>query len=108
MSEKRKKELLEAIENADQKVKTIVTPMIDDVVYLENELEKLKKLPFLRVHPKDSSKQEATPASKQYKELLQQYNNCVKILLSAVGKVDGDEDSALREGLQKLYEKYKY
>lgn len=58
----------------------IYRPLIDEVLFLEAELKKLKQLPFIQVCPGDPSKQKATPASKQYKELLQQYTCALKAL----------------------------
>lgn len=91
----RKEELLQVF-NQIEDTKGIILPMIDDVVFLEDQLRDLRKLPFLRVNPKDPSKQKPTPAAKQYKELLQQYNNCVKILTSVLRKDAPEEDSPLR------------
>ena len=48
------------------------------------------------MNPKDPSMQKATPAAKQYKELLQQYNNCIKILTGILRKDTPDEESPLR------------
>lgn len=92
----RKKELVKVFENVDEDVKEIVTPMIDDVLFLEDQLKELKKLPFIRISKKDSAIQQSTPASKQYKELLQQYNNCIKILCSVVNKNGAEEESPLQ------------
>lgn len=77
--------------------KIILLPLIDEVIFLENRLEDLKKLPFIKVHPKDPTKQKATIAQKQYKELLQQYTNIIKILTRASGHDEGDEESPLRK-----------
>ena len=104
----RKDELLKICENIDDDIKTVVLPMIDDIVFLENTLHALRKLPMIRVKEDDPSLQRITPASKQYKELLQQYNNCIKIICSVLGKTDGGEGSLLQDGLKKLYEKYQY
>ena len=71
-------------------------PMIDDVVFLEGQLQDLRKLPFIRINPKDPAQQKPTPAAKQYKELLQQYNNCVKILTGILRKDAAEEESPLR------------
>lgn len=95
----RKEELLKVFEDIEY-TKDIILPMIDDVVFLEKQLQDLRKLPFLRVNPKDPSQQKATPAAKQYKELLQQYNNCVKILTGILRKDAPEEDSPLRTFLQ--------
>ena len=91
----RKQELLKIFEQVED-TKGIILPMIDDVVFLEQQLDELRKLPFIRVNPKDTSMQKTTPAAKQYKELLQQYNNCIKILTGILRKDSPEEDSPLR------------
>lgn len=88
----RKKELLKTIE-----YDPALMPLIDEVVFLEGRLEELKKLPFIKVHPKDPTKQKATIAQKQYKELLQQYVNIIRVLIRATGTDESDEESPLRK-----------
>lgn len=78
----------------------IIRPMIDDVVFLEDQLKELKKLPFIRVNPDNPAEQKPTAAAKQYKEFLQQYNNCIKILISVLNKNEVVEDSPLRQFLK--------
>lgn len=95
----RKDELLKVFDSVED-TKNVILPMIDDVVFLEEQLQELRKLPFIRVNPKDPSMQKATPAAKQYKELLQQYNNCVKILTGILRKDAPEEESPLRTFLQ--------
>lgn len=94
----RKEELLKVFAEVED-TKDIIMPMIDDVVFLEEQLQSLRQLPFIRVNPKDNSQQKPTPAAKQYKELLQQYNNCIKILTGILRKDTPEEDSPLREFL---------
>lgn len=91
----RKKELLNQL--PDDATRKMMEPLIDDIVFLEETLYALKRLPFIRVSDKDSNRQKATPAAKQYKELLQQYNNSLKVLRSVMNKVDGEEESELRK-----------
>lgn len=91
----RKDELLNVF-NEIEDTKDIILPMIDDVVFLEEQLKDLRKLPFLRVNPDNPSQQKPTPAAKLYKELLQQYNNCIKILIGILRKDAPEEDSPLR------------
>ncbi|MCR0348956.1 MAG: hypothetical protein ACLRY6_02400 [[Clostridium] innocuum] len=91
----RKKELLNQL--PDDATRKMMEPLIDDIVFLEETLYALKRLPFIRVSDKDSNRQKATPAAKQYKELLQQYNNSLKVLRSAMNKTDGEEESELRK-----------
>ena len=91
----RKEELLRVFDQIEDR-KSIILPMIDDVVFLEQQLQDLRKLPFIKVNPADPSKQKPTPAAKQYKELLQQYNNCIKILAGILRKDAAEDDSPLR------------
>ncbi len=91
----RKQELVKIFEQIED-TKGIIMPLIDDVVFLEDKLQELRKLPFIRVNPKDPSVQKATAAAKQYKELLQQYNNCIKILTGILRKDAPEEESPLR------------
>ena len=62
----------------------------------------LKQYPFISINPKNPAQQKPTAAAKQYKEFLQQYANCIKILLSAFGKNEVEEISPLREYLNRL------
>jgi len=80
----------------------LVTSVIDDVIFLEDKLTELRKLPFIEVHPQNSMRQRSTPAAKQYKEFLQQYINCIKMIEYVIYKekrLEGDEveESPLRK-----------
>lgn len=80
----------------------LVISVIDDVVFLEGRLDELKKLPFIEINPKNTMKQRSTPASKLYKEFLQQYINCIKMIEYVIYKdkrLEGDEseESPLRK-----------
>ena len=82
----------------------VVRPMIEDVVFLEGRLTELRAMPFLRVNPKNPADQKPTAAARQYKELLQQYNNCIKILTGILRKTGQEEISPLRAYLDALEE----
>ena len=92
----RKEELLEAVKN-DIKV----VPLINDMVYLENQLDQLRALPKIRVDEENPAKQKSTPAAKMYKEYLQQYVNVVKVVQRAAGIDETDAESPLRAWLKK-------
>ena len=84
----------------------LVTSVIDDVIFLEARLDELKKLPFIEVNQKNPMKQRNTPAAKLYKEFLQQYINCIKMIEGVIyrdKRLEGDEDeeSPLREWFRK-------
>lgn len=71
----------------------ILSPLISEMVFLEERIEDLKKFPFIEEHPSGNGKTRSTDAYKQYKELLQQYNNVVKTIVVKTG-IDGDEEES--------------
>lgn len=80
----------------------LVTDVVDEIIFLEEKLVELKKLPFIQIHPKNNMLQKSTPAAKQYKEFLQQYINCVKVVEGVIyrdKRLDSgeQEDSPLRK-----------
>ena len=75
--------------------------LVSKMSFLEKRLEELEKLPFIKVNPNNPAQQKATPAAKQYKELLQQYTNCIKILSRAGNMDDSEEESPLRKWVRK-------
>lgn len=88
----RKKQLLDIVDNDP-----VLMPLVEDFLALEEQLDELRGLPKIVVHPKDKTKQKATPAAKLYKECLQQYTNIIRILLRATGTDIEDEESPLRK-----------
>jgi hypothetical protein len=98
----RKQELLDCFKNVNDEKKTIVINLIDEVVFLESQLLELKKLPMVKVHPKNAELVKPTPASKLYKEFLQQYANVIKTLSMMLRKDEEKEESPLRLYLNQL------
>ena len=88
----RYEELLKEIDNDP-----VLTPLISEMVYLEEQLTYLRSLPSLRVCPDNPAKQKETPSSKMYKSLLQQYNIVVRTIAKATGRGEDKEDSPLRK-----------
>lgn len=78
--------------------------MESHIDFLENRLRELKALPFIRTNPKDESQQKATPASRQYKELLQQYINLVKAYKFFTDKGDSKQESDLPDAFRSFLE----
>ena len=100
--EERKKALLEIINKAGSQNDIKAVQLVEEIVFLEDQLKELKKLPFISVNPKNPAQQKATPASKQYKELLQQYNNSLRLFLRLSGDIgeNTEEESPLRKWLK--------
>lgn len=88
--ENRRDELIKILNDANN---SVVSPLIDEILYLEYQLNFLRGLPKIRINPADNSQQKTTPAAKLYKEYLQQYLNAIK-LLSNVTNTDIDTDES--------------
>lgn len=99
--EKRRAELLKTFADVDG-VNVVMGPMVDDMVFLEERLAELRQLPFIRVNPNNQVQQKPTAAARQYKELLQQYNNCIKIIAGAIKNTSADDESPLRAFLRSV------
>lgn len=102
ISTERKEELVKLFENVDESQRKLVNRLIDEVIYIENTVADLKKLPFIRVHPKDCSKQEITPAGKLYKDMIAQYMNAIRILCSLLSKANSDDYDPVAEFMEKM------
>lgn len=102
---KRKKELIDIICKTDSANLIKAEQLIDEIVFIEEQLAELRKYPFLSVNPNNTAQQRATPASKQYKELLQQYNNSLKLLFRLSGEYgETEEESPLRKWIREKKE----
>lgn len=94
----RKEDLISIIKKSgpDNYIKAM--QLIEETIFLEEQLIELKELPFIQVSKKNPAIQKTTPAAKQYKEFLQQYNNCLRILFRMTGEMEeNDEESPLRK-----------
>ena len=98
----RKDELLKVFENVDAGKKTVVINLIDEMIFIEEQLDILKKQPHIKVHPTHPELQKQTAAGKMYKEYMQQYTNVTKELLSVLNREETTDDSPLREYFRKL------
>lgn len=98
----RREELDEIFRDVDEDEKKLVNHLIDEVVFLEEQMIRLKALPFISVHPKNSALQKTTSAAKQYKECSQSYMNATRILLNVLRKVESSEQDALLRRLEEF------
>ena len=78
----------------------ILEEIFKDIEPKQKKMRELKKLPFIRINPKDSSKQESTKAAKQYKDISQSYMNAIRILASLLHKDEGEEEDPVQKFLE--------
>lgn len=98
----RAEELHEIFKGIDESKQKIVSPLIDEAVYLEQQMQELKKYPFIKFHPQNPDLQKVTAAGKQYREFLQTYTNIIDKLCRIYGKDEAEEESPLRAFLKGL------
>jgi hypothetical protein len=103
-TEGRKRALLGCFTDADPSVKTIVTPLIAEMVYMEANLERIKGVPLLLVGRDDPTKQQQTPAAQLYSRLMSRYADVVAKLTRMLRVDDTTEESPLRAYMRTLDE----
>lgn len=101
-TENRRKELDNIFRNIDEGEKQLLSPLIDEVVFLEQRMEELKRLPFVAVNAKNPALQKTTSAAKLYKECSQSYMNAIRILCNSLRKVDSNSADDLRRMLEEF------
>lgn len=98
----RKEGLNRIFKDIDYNEKQLIEPLLDEMIFLENKMTELKKLPFLNINPKNSAQQRITPAAKLYKECSQSYMNAVRIGLGLLNKIDSAEKDELLKRLEQF------
>ena len=96
-------DLRKVFADIDDGKRVVIDKLIDEAVFLETQMEELKKYPFIKFHPQNPNLQKITAAGKQYREFLQTYTNIIDKLARVLGKeADGEQASPLREYFERL------
>lgn len=98
----RKDKLKNLFQDIEEEQKIIIDQLIDEVVFLEERLNNLRKLPTIRVNKKNPAMQEITPAGKQYKEYMQTYINSIKVLQTTLYRAGETGESPLLKALKEF------
>ena len=99
----RSEDLRKIFKDFDETKFKVVEPLIDEAVYLEEQMIALRQYPFIKSREyKGEIQTKVTAAGKQYREYLQTYTNIIDKLCRMLGKVEGDEDSPLRDFFNKM------
>ena len=98
----RKEELMKLVNDSNR---TTILPLIDQMIYLETQLDYYRTLPMINVNPENPMQQKATPAAKLYKEFLQQYTNVVKVISRITTNENEQDESPLRKWANSRREK---
>lgn len=95
MSNDRRKQLDEIFKDVDKSKRLLLDDLLDEVCFMEDQMRELRKLPHIRIHPKDPTRQKLTPAGRQYKICLQSYKDAIRILVGVLNKIESGEQDAL-------------
>lgn len=98
----RRAEYDKMFQDVDATERNLVERLIDECVYYEEQMEELKKLPFISVHPQKPNLQKTTAAARLYKEYATSYMNALRILLNILRKVESDEQNELLRRLEEF------
>ena len=98
-----RKEALENIfKDVDENEKKLIDPLLEEVIYLEEQMKYLRTLPQIKVHPTNNAMQKKTEAAKLYKEYSQSYMNAIRILLGVLHKIDSSAQDELLKRLEEF------
>lgn len=98
----RREELNDIFEIVDDGELQLIDKLLDEVVFLEEQMAMLRQLPFISVHPHKPAIQKTTAAAKQYKECSQSYMNAIRILAGILHKVDTGAEEELLKRLEEF------
>lgn len=96
-----REELTAYFDNVDADKRAFALDTIDEYLYFRDQIERLKKLPLIRVSERDPARQVATPAAKLIKDYSQVLDAKRGTLLRILYRV---ESSAADDLLSKLRE----
>ena len=90
--ESRRERLDEIFKDIDENKKEVINPLLDNIVFLEDRMEELRKLPFIEINPKNPTRQRITKASRLYKECSQSYISAIRLIYSTIEDTETEED----------------
>lgn len=102
MDVNRKNQIYSLFEHIDEDERELISPLLEQVLFLEYRMFELQKLPFIKINPKNPMMQKVTPAAKLYKECMQSYMNAIRILLNTLRKVESSAADELLEHLKEF------
>ena len=107
MKMSRADELHNIFKDCDEGKRLIVDRLIDEAVYLEEQLTELKQYKHIKIHPQNPNLQKITAAGKQYREYLQTYTNIIRALERMLASEEQGEDSPLQQYFKQKLEQAK-
>lgn len=98
----RKETLEDIFKDVDESEQKLIAPLLEEVIYLEEQMKYLRTLPQIKIHPTNNAIQKKTEAAKLYKEYSQSYMNAIRILIGVLHKVDSSAQDELLKRLEEF------
>lgn len=96
----RLEKLQEIVSKVDEDKAAVIEPLLTDIIFMEERLTELRKLPHLRISTKNAEIQQITAAGKQYKETMQAYLNALKVVQTTLSRFTVEEQDAFDKWLE--------
>lgn len=96
MNEKRYQELSETIKGLDESKKVFVLSLLKDFVFIEEQIEELRKYPRFKINPKNPEQQIKLPVHEMLKDFQAQKNDIVVKILRTLDNEKIDESPLLK------------
>lgn len=91
MNEKDKNEILEGV---DETTRLLVEPLLEEAIFVFERIKNIKELPFILYNKSNKGDQKATPAAKQYKELMSTYTSLTRNISAMLNIKDETGDTS--------------
>jgi len=90
------------LEKLEPQQRQLIEQIAEELGFIQERLADLRKLPFLQVDQKNNTRQRATPAAKQYKELMQTYTNGIKLVNMILSRNSIEEEDDFQKFLEEF------
>lgn len=92
----------EIFASVDPEERKLVSGVIEDCIWLEEQLRNLRKIPHIQINPRNKSQMRVTPAARLYKQYATTYANNIRVLLNVLRKVETEEQNELLRKLEEF------
>lgn len=89
-------------EAVDSEERALVEGVIADCIWLEGQLERLRKIDHIQINPRNKNQMRLTPAARLYKQYATTYANYIRVLLNVLRKVESQEQNELLRKLEEF------
>ena len=98
----RREEYEHIFRSVDDDEKALVSRLIDECIFCEEQMETLHKMPQIQINPKNPERMRPTAALRAYKQFSAAYKDNIRILLNVLRKVETTAQDDLLKRLEEF------